>query len=73
MKFPLYLDTHVGLNNVKRIQHNLIDQSADEDYETDAEILRRTVNVCKRDCLHALKKINDHPFSFMENLHNHKV
>jgi len=42
----------------------MIETSADEDYETDGEILRRTINVCKRDCFFVLKKIQDDPYGY---------
>lgn len=45
LKFPLYLDEEIGLsmdNAIVKAQ-KLIDQSADEDYETDYGILRRTI------------------------------
>lgn len=44
----------------------LINQSADEDYETDSGILRRTIQVCKKDCLQALKFVDERPDSFQE-------
>ncbi len=52
--------------------NKLIDASADEDYETDQNILRRTIQVCKRDCLDALKYMMEQPNTFQMNLHNQK-
>lgn len=71
LKFPLFRDEHIGIES-KLTAHGLINQTADEDYETDGEILRRTINTCKRDCLVALRQVQDKPFSFQETLHNHK-
>lgn len=74
LKFPLYLDHHIGIKESPEIsvRFNLINQTADEDYATDSEILRRTVNTCQRDCLATLKQIQLKPFSFQETLHNYK-
>ena len=47
-------------------------QSADEDYETDTEILRKTIHVCKKDCFQALKRVLDNPKTFQQSLHNNK-
>ena len=47
-------------------------QNADEDYETDKDILQRTINVCKKDVLYALKKVQKSPLNFQESLRNHK-
>lgn len=56
LKFPLYLDHHIGIKEGPEISRfNLINQTADEDYDTDGEILRRTVNTCHRDCLATLR------------------
>lgn len=48
------------------------EQSADEDYETDAEIMRKTIQTCKRDVLKALKKVMVEPTTFQKSLYNHK-
>jgi hypothetical protein len=45
LKFPLFLDEKIGMvmsNPIVR-DSKLIDASADEDYETDQNILRRTI------------------------------
>ena len=44
--------------------NNLIATDADEDYETDDDILKRTIAVCKKDVLFALKKIKADPLSY---------
>ena len=72
LKFPLYLDEQVGLSELKNLTQSLHDASADEDYETDAEIMRKTVLTCKRDVLFALKKMQAEPTTYHKTLRNHK-
>ena len=51
---------------------NLISADCDEDYETDDDILRRTIAVCKKDVLFALKKIKVAPTLYQTTLGNYK-
>ena len=46
-------------------------QHADEDYETDNDILRRTIHVCKKDVLKALNYCKENP-QWAKSLRNHK-
>ena len=66
LKFPIYADEEIGFlpDNPAVSAANLIPTDTDEDYETDGEILRRTINVCKKDVLFALNKTRAHPNSF---------
>lgn len=68
LKFPLYVDEEIGFTAEAcerlRIDHNLHEASADEDYETDKEILRKTINVCKKDVYQALKHVQSNPLTF---------
>lgn len=52
LQFPLFSDESIGFGSANRFA--LIENSADEDYETDKEILKRTINVCKKDCWQVL-------------------
>ena len=69
LKFPFFRDEEIGFG-----QHRLplIEGSADEDYETDRDILRRTIQVCKKDCLFALNKQRIAPTTFHLGLSNNK-
>jgi hypothetical protein len=53
LQFPLYTDEQIGFGDTEKFE--LIENSCDEDYETDKEILRRTILVCKQDCFNALR------------------
>lgn len=66
LKFPLFTDEQVGFKQGIKIvsDSNLIVNDADEDYETDEDILRRTIAVCKKDVLFAIKKCKDDPLSY---------
>ena len=72
LKFELFTDEQIGFcaNNPVVSAANLIPTDADEDYETDAEILRRTIAVCKRDVLFALKTMQAHPHTYQLKLSN---
>jgi len=74
LKFPLFTDSQIGfgLDNPIVSAHNLISSNADEDYETDEDIMKKTIAVCKRDALFALKKVQASPNTFHEKLHNWK-
>jgi hypothetical protein len=48
LQFALYTDEQIGFGDTEKF--GLIENSCDEDYETDKEILRRTILVCKQDC-----------------------
>lgn len=64
LKFPLYTDEQIGFTGLKNRGSNLVNSNADEDYETDKEILRKTKLVCKRDVFQALKFVLKHPSTF---------
>lgn len=68
LKFPLYADSEIGFD--KLLDGNLVENSADEDYATDSGILQRTIAVCKRDCLFALKTMHNAPKTYQLSLHN---
>ena len=70
MKFPLYTDAQIGLGDCKFSVGNLIENTADEDYDTDPGILKRTIAVCKKDCLFAMKTVQNAPKTFQFALHN---
>ena len=74
LKFPLYTDEQIGFSKDIPVvsDHNLIATDADEDYETDDDILHRTIVVCKKDVLFALKKINAAPNSYRLSLGNYE-
>ncbi len=74
LKFPIYADDEIGFvaDNPAVSAANLITTDTDEDYETDGEILRRTINVCKKDVMFALNKIRAHPSSYQLTLINNK-
>ena len=73
LKFPLFTDDQIGFssNNPVVKDANLIPTDADEDCETDCDILKRTVAVCKKDVLFALNKVKANPNSFKLSLNNH--
>lgn len=58
LQFPLYNDEEIGFTKIicesLAVSSSIVENSADEDYETDGDILRRTVNMCKKDCWKAL-------------------
>jgi len=63
LRFPLYTDDQIGFTTDNKLvtDSNLVEADADEDYETDDDILRRTIAVCKKDVLFALRKIKVAP------------
>jgi hypothetical protein len=74
LKFPLYTDEQIGFTSDNKLvsDANLIATDADEDYETDEDILRRTIAVCKKDVLFALKKIKAAPTTYKSSLGNYQ-
>lgn len=74
LKFPLYTDEQIGFKKDSPLvsDTNLIANDADEDYETDEEILARTILVCKKDVLAALKRIKVAPNIFHLTLGNYQ-
>jgi hypothetical protein len=73
LKFPLFTDEQIGFKQGNKVisDSNLIANDADEDYETDDDILKRTIAVCKKDALFALKRIKADPLSYKFTLGNY--
>ena len=50
LKFPLYRDDEIGFKLTDEATNRYLHENdCDEDYETDEDILERSIKVCKRD------------------------
>ena len=62
-KFDLFTDQLIGLGNIQDViddnQEAIIEAQQDEDYLTDAGVLRNTKKLCKRDLLETYRSISD--------------
>lgn len=50
LKFPIFLDTNIVTDEHKLLPSKLVKCKADEDYQTDEEMLISTITRCKKDC-----------------------
>lgn len=72
LKLNITDNLHDAVSNQSIMSNLRYLQSADEDYETDNDIMRKTIASCKKDVLIALKKTIDEPHAFFKSLYNNK-
>lgn len=75
-KFDLFSDRVIGLSSIEDVANSqsqtLITAKEDEDYETDAGVLRNTKKTCERDLRDTYLQMVNNPRAVEQGTHNYK-
>ena len=75
-KFDLFTDAVIGLGDLEELFPEskggiVVQANNDEDYITDAEVMRNTKKLCKKDFLETYRLLIDDPRNTERNTHNY--